>query len=353
MRRQGFTLVELLVSTALIVLIMAVISQAFVEGLDSFRHLKAIGDLQERLRTASSLLRTDLAAPHFEKPRRLSDLGTGKPRPSEGFFRIQAAAATGENSDGDGIPSSRANHLLHFTIQTTGRLRDDWLISTLPLTLTGQPLTTLTEDQYAPDDFESRPPYTQNPPNLPLLLSQSAEVVWWLQPQVDTLGQQMTAGTTPLYTLRRSQRLLVPNNGSLNDNTNTVNRVNSTVIPFSQFSEVSAKIDGAGPYIRFNNLVETTNPQNRALQTGANPTPSATNDDLVMADVVSFEVKVLGSGNSATFQNLTTPYPGTYDTGDPAVTPDTLLQIRAIQITLRVFDYKTEQTRQVTITQDM
>ena len=45
-RRQGFTIVELLVAMALIVLIMSIISEAFVEGLGTFRELKGIGDLQ-------------------------------------------------------------------------------------------------------------------------------------------------------------------------------------------------------------------------------------------------------------------------------------------------------------------
>ncbi len=59
---RGFTLIELLVAMALIVLLMAVLSQAFVEGLETYRHLKGIGDLQERLRTAAVTLRTDVLA---------------------------------------------------------------------------------------------------------------------------------------------------------------------------------------------------------------------------------------------------------------------------------------------------
>jgi prepilin-type N-terminal cleavage/methylation domain-containing protein len=58
--RRGFTITELLVAMALIVLIMSILSQAFVEGLETFRHLKGIGDLQERLRTAAIDLREDV-----------------------------------------------------------------------------------------------------------------------------------------------------------------------------------------------------------------------------------------------------------------------------------------------------
>jgi prepilin-type N-terminal cleavage/methylation domain-containing protein len=49
-KRRGLTLNELLVAMALIVLIMAIVSEAFVEGTTTFRNLKAIGDMAERLR---------------------------------------------------------------------------------------------------------------------------------------------------------------------------------------------------------------------------------------------------------------------------------------------------------------
>jgi prepilin-type N-terminal cleavage/methylation domain-containing protein len=45
----GFTVIELLVAMALIVLLMTILSQAFSEGARTFSHLKAIGDLDERL----------------------------------------------------------------------------------------------------------------------------------------------------------------------------------------------------------------------------------------------------------------------------------------------------------------
>jgi prepilin-type N-terminal cleavage/methylation domain-containing protein len=58
--RRGFTLSELLVAMALITLLMSILSQAFVEGLGTFRHLKGIGDMSEQLRAACFQLRTDV-----------------------------------------------------------------------------------------------------------------------------------------------------------------------------------------------------------------------------------------------------------------------------------------------------
>src|SRR5687767_11429926 len=66
--RPGFTLVELLVATALIVVIMAILATAFSVGMDTFSELKSIGDLSEQLRTADDVLRRDLAAAHMEDP---------------------------------------------------------------------------------------------------------------------------------------------------------------------------------------------------------------------------------------------------------------------------------------------
>jgi prepilin-type N-terminal cleavage/methylation domain-containing protein len=58
--RRGFTLIELLVAMALIVVVMSIGSQAFVSGLETFRSLKGIGDLNERLRADAHALRADV-----------------------------------------------------------------------------------------------------------------------------------------------------------------------------------------------------------------------------------------------------------------------------------------------------
>src|SRR5262249_34463161 len=73
-RRGGFTIVELLVAMALIILIMAVLSEACTAGLSAFRSLKGLGDMQELMRLASTRLKQDLALRHFEGDRKLSDI---------------------------------------------------------------------------------------------------------------------------------------------------------------------------------------------------------------------------------------------------------------------------------------
>ncbi len=87
--KAAFTLVEMLVATALIMFIMLILSEAFVQGLDAFRLLKGIGDMEARLRSAVTIIRADLVADHFEGKRRLSDPSfwmQGNPR--EGYFSL-------------------------------------------------------------------------------------------------------------------------------------------------------------------------------------------------------------------------------------------------------------------------
>ena len=71
--RRGFTLTELLVSMALIVFIMVILSEAFTAGVQAFRDLKAAGDMGERLRAASAALRRDLLDSHFESTTFIAD----------------------------------------------------------------------------------------------------------------------------------------------------------------------------------------------------------------------------------------------------------------------------------------
>src|SRR5688572_7270281 len=97
-RRAGFTLVEMMVSTALIIMIMYILASAFEKGMGTFRLLKAAGDMQEKLRTASALIRFDLSRPHFENSVPVSDVRPDKEdwyphkETKRGYFRVDQAA---------------------------------------------------------------------------------------------------------------------------------------------------------------------------------------------------------------------------------------------------------------------
>src|SRR5437660_317577 len=88
-KRQAFTLVEMMVSMALVIFIMVLLSQAFVASMQTFRILKGLGDMEEKLRTAVAVMRRDLSAQHFDTSKRISDSHFfDKGTPNQGYLRI-------------------------------------------------------------------------------------------------------------------------------------------------------------------------------------------------------------------------------------------------------------------------
>jgi type II secretory pathway pseudopilin PulG len=388
-RRGGFTIVELLVAMALIMLIMAVMSEAFTAGLQAFRSLKGLGDMQERLRVASVQLRRDLTLRHFEGDRKLSDfdpywydpnIGNGDQttraiggRPSQGFFRIQTPALPGnatylrlEGTDGDGIPSwvldpNNANlPVLHFTSKLVPERKDALRrdqIWTTPIGALAIP---------SPLPLYEGPPDFRDP-NGVLMNSPWAEIAWFLVPTGEV------AGTTPLYSLYRRARLMIAPR---------VDQVYVGISPqlLGQYYGVSCEIDQSNnpaTQLLFNNeydVAESPYAGRQVKRSMSNqnfvsvPAPVGTTnnepatlqgDDLVVSDVISFEVKVLRRGE-ADFKdlndnfidssgNLIPAYGGIYDT---ATSPVGWMGLSGIKITLRIWDFKTQQARQISIIQD-
>jgi len=401
-RRTAFTIVELLVAMALILLIMVILSEAFAMTAQAFRHVKAMGDMAERMRSASFVLRRDLAADHFEGKKRLSqpDFWNNGP-PLNGFFRIyQGSQGNWEGNDLDSLASYRStDHMLHFTVKLRGNFRSDCLFADIPLANSplanfGQPNVTI--------------PYQDSNS---IFTSQWAEVAWFLRQTGDN------ADGTPLYALYRRQRLAVPD-----PNPATWTKA-SDAAQAAQYPLVS-QVSGV-----FNSPVDLTVPQRRfgmasgvgneagVLTGGVYPTlaedfssGATTIDlsgaDLILTDVISFDVRILiydtkgnleddftdlfnsssgklGTGNSAITQygNNNTTYspqqaPCIFDTWTQLIdnqvdfsswatggttksiplyqaSNGAKIQIKAIQVIIRCWDYKTLQTRQITVIQDL
>jgi prepilin-type N-terminal cleavage/methylation domain-containing protein len=392
--RPAFTLVEMLVAMALILFIMVILSEAFVAGLEAFRQLKAIGDMEERLRAASIELRRDLNADHFEGRRRLSDPNFWNVPVREGFFQIiqvtpymlPAGPDKGywqEGVDTDGNTSYRAiDHRLHFSVKLRGNQLDKFFNTVLPA---GSPLNTpdsngrLLETVYFNQPADGRFQDVGN-----VYSSPWAEVAYFLVP--DPAGA--TAGTgTPLFSLYRAQLLVVPDNRLLNwpDPTGQVTSMPLKAGQLSNYPGFSCQAGPADPLkLFFNSPVELAQ-GTRALPTSAlqlklseltnDPVKKqaylamANRSTLLLTDVISFQVQVLtNQGQSATpanpdFMDLisssaTANFGGIFDTSSAVSTPTGWTRasgynILAIQVTIRVWDPKTEQARQITIVQDM
>jgi prepilin-type N-terminal cleavage/methylation domain-containing protein len=438
--RPAFTLVEMMVAMALVLFIMVILSQAFVAGLEAFRQLKAIGDMEARLRTVSHILRRDLQADHFEGCKRLSDVNffdQGPPR--EGFFRIwQGSAGVNEGTDGDGIPSYRStDHILHFSVKLRGNQRSDFFSAQL-----STPAIPFPAFPGSPSSTGSPDP-TRYEENANTYNSQWAEVAYFLRSNGTSAG---TAGgtaasplpPTPLFSLYRRQRLAVPDNSKLNGTNTAWPRAPLTATTYGPgYAEISCGLDApTNRKLYFNTPTDLTVPLRRfGMQTApvarlrpqqyaglpwvigtANtypisgeqlPSPALDNaalegSDLLLTDVISFDVRILIpesrdranaspapapfidpftdlfdsqsppaaslgtiliSANSGlapfrVFDTWTSVKDADYDYSQwniPANATSLPLRLRilAVQISVRVWDLKTQRSRQVTLVQDM
>jgi type II secretory pathway pseudopilin PulG len=381
-RRQAFTLVELLVTIALIIFIMTLLSEAFIIGVKTFRDLKALGDMDERLRAGNAQILADVQADHFQGKARLGDPNFWQSGPpTAGFFRIYApsagvmplawpgpgvAASYFEGTDGDNIPSAVVTDtVLHFSVKLRGNKPDRFFsASNIPLgsPLLGLPTTYPEAQGLAPDSrYQVGAGTTYN--------SQWAEVAYFLVPNGDV------AGSTPLYTLYRAQLVVVPDNTYLNWATNPPQGTPISAAQIGSYMEMSCEPDPAGSgNLLFNNPSDLAGAYNGVSPPAVNvpplrafdPTNPAVPDPntglprsstFVIGDVISFEVQALvydptnpSNPPQMGYLNFDT---GTQNAGPQQNMPPINVTIRALQITIRVWDNKTQLTRQITIVQDM
>jgi prepilin-type N-terminal cleavage/methylation domain-containing protein len=378
--RRGFTLVELLVAAAMMILGMWLLSWVYQQGLESFRQARAQADLTAQQRMVTSVLTRDLHAAHFAdedgKPnrgRRLSDQTqmwfdpAGYTPPKGGFFRAGSfdstvAGNTPEGSDLDGFASSRStNHFLQFTAILPGGPSHQLFSAEVPA-------NSGSSGQY---------------------FGTAAEILYYLTP-----NGQATPGGLPLYDLCRQQRLVARDNDDAPAYAGAVAWL--TASPPDNVNEVMVLTQDASGNPKMATLAEVTVPMD---QTGANGklgvrlrgpstfTPLATTSarygsDRLMSSVLSFEVKFTGASadpnmiwprpfsQNSDYPYDTLPYDGVIDTFSDQVAPNWKaptnyasgtnvtgplkpLRITGVQIRLRTYDARTRSTRQTTIVQDL
>lgn len=318
-RRTGFTITELLVAMALIIFIMYILAEAFGAGAGAFRRLKAIGDMNEKLRTAGGLMRRYLQADHFEGKKRLSDPNfwiDGPPR--EGFLRIyQASDGIYEGSDLETNASyNSVDHGLHFAVKLRGNNRGDFFRASITDTSTagGSPLLRL---PYLDTRFQEPP---QAPPLPSTLCSPWAEVAFFLRPLVGEVAEdpeRPTLAPQQLYALYMRQKLCIPDN----EQVTPLGQVSPSAYP--GYTEVSCYEDPRNANaLYFNSPFDVTMPRRRmnpALNTSNNaafvaadlassqpvyayrtqeedPTPALAllpGNDILLNNVLSFDVRIL------------------------------------------------------------
>ena len=357
-RRPGFTLVELMVACALVVLILTILAVAFGTATDSFRHLKAVGDMAGRLRTTQDVLRADLEADHFEPGDspvrlRLSDLrydrltagGSEAAPPRGGYFRIeQAGGSIYEGPGADGVWSTRATtHALEFTARRRGKTPDD--------------LFTVRSPTLAPAPPGVNYSATDTAVGANQFTTHWARVRWFL-------GNPQNSNGVQTYTLYRRTWAVAPARG----------------VPLADPDERELVATGGGAT---RTLADLRDPATRP----AAPQYTGTHygDDIVLTNVLSFEVKpTWDSGGAARAPRTTVTNPGigaaipdgvpasggvansdypyddlpgaavrVFDTGNDVNTLPLRIRVTGVQIKIRVFDPKTQMTRQVTVVVDL
>jgi type II secretory pathway pseudopilin PulG len=380
-RRSAFTLVEMMVSVALVLFIMVILTEAFGKGLDSFRTLKSLGDMDSRLRAAGEVIRRDLAMDHFEGKRRLSeDFETwqrnGAPR--EGVFTIMRTPNPNlipvpEGTDAEGVGSQRAaNWLIHFTAKARGNNRSEFFTATnLPTNTPLLSVPTTFFNQAADARFQEQPGGNRG-----LYSSQWAELAYYLEPN----GQ--TESGVPLYTLNRCQYVMVADNSEVNWGRGRVRtaelRWNPGYAEMSCYDDQDVSLTAPSPYLHFCSPSETAQWRigTAPLRTGqgaftwTNRSRSATP---VLTEVVSFDLTLLATMPASLPPAPTAPAPAPTPGADATVmveiAPDWLssldrhlvvnkntripVSVQALKITLRVHDKKTKLTRQMTLLQDL
>lgn len=357
--RSAFTITELLVSMALIMLIMSIMAEAFGKSLEMFSAMKSIGDMDQKMRAAIVILSRDLSDDHFGQPNtRLSGIA-GAPitnpasgsMPGAGFFVVyQDGVAINEGNDADGNPCPRnTTGMLHFTVNRAyswnnggnikyGR-RENYLAAYAPIKLA--PMSR----------FQDGSNY----------YSQVAEVAYFLRPTGDTTTPTAAnPGGLPRYTLYRRQAVILTDTDA--------KTMAGAPGDIANYCDVSwAPLVGNA----FNNFSDVVDIKRRRLLNGAtaygpnvipryedeDPNSPFKGNDILLTDVLSFDIQLMHA-------NIIPPntIPGTFtgdkincDTSvDPSLwTPPGSKGIKAIQIIIRVWDVKAQAARQITIVQDM
>ncbi len=358
--RRGFTLVELLVASAMMIMGMWLLTWVYQQGLDSFRLARSQANLTGQQRMVTALLTRDLRANHFldddSKPnhgRRVSDQtrgwidGIGYTPPRGGFFRARSSPVDYPEANQDGFTSSRSiSHYLHFTAILPGGPSDQLFGATVPAN---------SQYQY---------------------FGTAAEVAYFLIPN----GLQTRSGAAglPLYDLYREQRIAAKTTDDAGGYATAVSQPDAPevmVVANMKLRTLSELTVPFGP-----NCVRLSSTDVFA------PLPVSSNrysTDKLMSNVLSFEVKFTGTPSASAgvvwptpFANGNTDYPydtlpfdGRYETLSTlvpgwnaptniasATNPGGLLKpirLTGVMIRLRTYDARTYSTRQTTLVVDL
>ena len=231
--RQGFTIVELLVALALVLFIMSIISQVFVDASEAFRSARSKAELTEKLRFITQTLRSDLRSRHFEHGRKLSDSDFWRDGPPKtGYFRLEQVNFSSPVSTvaGDSFPVGIPidGNVLAFTSFLDGQNPGSFHSINASANLTNW----LNGGGFSPRDTRFEETNTFNSPD--------AEVAWFMAPDIAGFSSEYPMQDEPLspsptmkvYSLIRRVWPLAPEKQRANSSTLSVLADGVSVNPF-------------------------------------------------------------------------------------------------------------------------
>ncbi len=361
-KRSGFTLVELMISAAITVIIMTILSICFQTSMSAMSAMRAQGDAADQLRAVGEVMKRDIKADHFQSAENSFQVNNGGRRLSDYDFRIFPGNTVGANANTGFVqitspPSVKEGDDGSFdSTRGTGSI---WMTSVLPGGSEGNLYTASTFIMVAgvvtPVVFSS----------------EAAEVSYFLIPSGLTAGNP----STQLYNLYRRQRLVA--------SSTTSQAQFQMAVGVDPFANEVLSVDPNTGFVNTMASIASTLP-NPIRRPAIGPLGGPRyGDDIILSNVISFEVKptwqsvgptpgprnfgfptftLAGSPDVwASPSNLTStdapydtlsaftpngPYPGNrFDT--LFLTPNhPHLRINAVQIRLRIYDPKVKTARQ-------
>lgn len=317
--RRGFTLVELLVSMAIIIFMLSIMSQAFVIATTCMQGMKNTGELIDRIRPVITIIQRDLAADHFDGTKKLSDTDFweyGPPR--EGYFSIIQGGTSIQETPASGpvkyyISDSASSHALTFTSRLPGKNPTEFYTAEYPLAHKAR----MNGIYNYPD-----PAYSANINYMKLQNARRfdfiqdiihckwAEIAYFIKPNGSVVAKDPSGGYAdlPLHDFYRQQRVILPDVSDMNI-ASIADIPAPNPDPFNLFSHY---VNSAGKVV-FNQPSDVTAPWKRFGNRGAAPTalpnfkaysdptglkPEVGNiSDMILTNVISFDVRIINDSN--------------------------------------------------------
>jgi prepilin-type N-terminal cleavage/methylation domain-containing protein len=342
--KKGFTLVELLVSMAIIIFMLSIMSQAFVIATTCMSGLKGVGELLDKGRPVLAVLQKDLSAYHFDGNKRLSDADfwdNGPPR--QGYFKIYEGYSEGkafnplidlpdlksnppkvpiesdiikenEGKTTDGVTYQRSgyisDHRLAFTSRLSGKNPEDFYVTAFEQYFDNNGIHPDYLNLIGLFNFNTVLQASKNSKRYDftpgVLHSQWAEIAYF------TKANNRTANGTPLMDLYRQQKAVLPSNAEANalaisDTMPPVPpyQLNTSKMPY--YENFSCRLNAGNIY--FNSPSDLTIPSNRMASGSPNILPAHFKSDLLITDVISFDVRILPDSSFQDFSLVSSLLP--------------------------------------------